>query len=65
MSGTDRMILLSLTDRPLARVHSSILPNIDRLARDGLIVRTATGYKITAKGRAALSWDGAANAARQ
>ena len=56
ISNTNRMILCALLDKPLPFGFANVADNLEALLRDGLIARTATGYVINAKGRAALRW---------
>ena len=57
ISNTQRTILMAALDGPVTEFHADLVPYIEALRHAGLIQWTATGYRITAQGRASLKWE--------
>ena len=57
ISNTQRTIMMAALDGPVTEFPADLVPYIESLRHAGLIQWTATGYRITAQGRASLKWE--------
>ena len=57
ISNTQHMLLSAAVDSPVTEFADDLVPVLESLRKAGLIQWTVSGYKITAKGKAALRWD--------